>query len=325
MRFLDIRTDFAFKKVFGSEGSKPRLISFLNSVIQFDGDAKITDLTIVDPYNIPLLKGMKDSFVDVKAVLDNGCKVIIEMQVLSHAGLEKRILYNAAKNYSTQLLEGEKYHLLNPIIALTIVDFMMFEDNTRLISNFKLLEKEEFITYNDDLELIFIELPKFTKTLEELKNIQDQWLYFIKNAGSLAYIPHNLSTEVISAFDISNTAAMTEEELEVQYKKKEFIIVQKEIAEETEKAEKKASQAEEKARKAEEKARKAEAKAIEAEKKARKAEEKARKERKEGVKEGKAQVQIDIAKQLKAAGMSNAEISAMTGLSVDAVSELSQA
>jgi hypothetical protein len=201
----------------------------------------------------------------------------------------------------------------------------MFEDNTRLISNFKLLEKEEFITYNDDLELIFIELPKFTKTLEELKNIQDQWLYFIKNAGSLAYIPHNLSTEVISAFDISNTAAMTEEELEVQYKKKEFIIVQKEIAEETEKAEKKASQAEEKARKAEEKARKAEAKAIEAEKKARKAEEKARKERKEGVKEGKAQVQIDIAKQLKAAGMSNAEISAMTGLSVDAVSELSQA
>ncbi|MDQ5920679.1 MAG: hypothetical protein QG673_735, partial [Pseudomonadota bacterium] len=28
MKFLDIRTDFAFKKVFGSEDSKVRLISF---------------------------------------------------------------------------------------------------------------------------------------------------------------------------------------------------------------------------------------------------------------------------------------------------------
>ncbi len=36
MNFLDIKTDFAFKKVFGSEGSKDLLISFLNSVIEFD-------------------------------------------------------------------------------------------------------------------------------------------------------------------------------------------------------------------------------------------------------------------------------------------------
>jgi predicted transposase/invertase (TIGR01784 family) len=83
MRFLDVRTDFAFKRVFGSEC--------------------ITDLTIVDPYQIPLLKGMKDSYVDVKAVLSNQSKVIIEMQVLNVEGFEQRILYSAAKIYSTQL------------------------------------------------------------------------------------------------------------------------------------------------------------------------------------------------------------------------------
>ncbi|MEW6609955.1 MAG: PD-(D/E)XK nuclease family transposase, partial [bacterium] len=33
MRFLDVKTDYAFKKVFGSQGSKDILISFLNSVI----------------------------------------------------------------------------------------------------------------------------------------------------------------------------------------------------------------------------------------------------------------------------------------------------
>jgi len=75
MQFLDVKTDFAFKKVFGSDHSKTILIDFLNAVIDFDR-AAITDLTIVDPYQIPLLKGMKDSYVDVKAILSNKTKVI---------------------------------------------------------------------------------------------------------------------------------------------------------------------------------------------------------------------------------------------------------
>ncbi len=100
MKFLDMKTDFAFKKVFGSEDSKDLLIDFLNSVIIFENEQKIQSLIIVDPYNIPMLKGMKDTYVDVKAELDNKSHVIIEMQVLNHEGFEKRILYNAAKKYS---------------------------------------------------------------------------------------------------------------------------------------------------------------------------------------------------------------------------------
>ena len=70
MKFLDVKTDYAFKKVFGSEESTDLLMSFLNSIIYSNAPFKIKDLTIVDPYNIPMLKGMKDSFVDVKAVLE---------------------------------------------------------------------------------------------------------------------------------------------------------------------------------------------------------------------------------------------------------------
>ena len=127
MHFLDVKTDYAFKRVFGSEGSQPVLISFLNAILDYEGEQAIVDLTIVDPYQIPLLLGMKDTYVDVKAVLANGRHVIIEMQVLNVAGFEKRILHNAAKEYATQLLRGEDYALLNPVIALTFTDFNMFD------------------------------------------------------------------------------------------------------------------------------------------------------------------------------------------------------
>lgn len=226
MNFLDIRTDFAFKKVFGSEDSKDILLSFLNALIDFADDRRITDLTIVDPYNIPMLKGMKDTFVDVKAQLNDGSRVIIEMQVLSHEGFEKRILYNAAKNYSTQLNQGEVFNLLNPVIALTLTDFVLFPAQP-LINSFKLLEKERFIEYSGDIELLFVELPKFTKTELELENIQDKWLYFIKNAGKLDYVPKNMEQELGKAFAIANEGNLSREELDLQHRKRDFIMIQK--------------------------------------------------------------------------------------------------
>jgi hypothetical protein len=49
MRFLDVKTDYAFKKVFGSAESKPILASFLNALIGFPPGREVTDLTLVDP------------------------------------------------------------------------------------------------------------------------------------------------------------------------------------------------------------------------------------------------------------------------------------
>ncbi len=228
MRFLDVRTDYAFKKVFGSDESKDILISFLNAAIDFADGVKIQDLTIVDPYQIPLIKGMKDSYVDVKAVLSDNRRIIVEMQVLNVEGFEKRVLYNAAKAYSMQLGKSQPYSGLEPIIALTITDFEMFEDIRSVISYFRLIEKQTLITYSDDIELIFIELPKFVKKEDELETITDKWIYFIKHAGSLDMIPKGLDELPINkAFQIANVAGLSEEELEIQHKRRDFIWMQR--------------------------------------------------------------------------------------------------
>lgn len=227
MQFLDVKTDFAFKKVFGSEHSKTILLDFLNAVIDFER-ATITDLEIVDPYQIPLLNGMKDSYVDVKAILSNHTKVIIEMQVLNVEGFEKRVLYNVAKLYSTQLKKAQSYDSLEPIIALTITDFEMFADFRKVISYWNVREKETLLKYTDDIELIFVELPKFMKTEAELATITDKWIYFIKHAGELDFIPTTfVEPHLKEAFAIANTASLTEEELELQFKRRDFIYLQR--------------------------------------------------------------------------------------------------
>ena len=217
MIFINPKTDFAFKKIFGSEQSKGILISFLNGVL-YAGDSIIEDLIILDPYQAPKILGIKSSYLDVKARLKNKDWVIIEMQVLNVEGFEKRVLYNATKTYSAQLRKGDEYEVLSPVIALTITDFEMFDDIDRPISRFILKEKENSVEYPiSDLELVFIELPKFKTALSDLKTLADKWIYFLQNAKDLTVVPASMGAieEIQQAFDIANEAGLSLTELDL--------------------------------------------------------------------------------------------------------------
>lgn len=228
MRFINPKTDFAFKKIFGSDQSKDILISFLNSIL-YEGNNIIEDLTILNPYQAPAIRGIKDTYLDVRAKITGNKTVIIEMQVLNVEGFEKRILYNAAKAYSIQLETGEDYTLLNPVIALTITDFNMFEME-KVISKFILKEKDYLVDYSiDDLELVFVELPKFKKELTELETVTDKWIYFLKMARELEEIPANMEEikPIKKAFQIANESGLTRDELEDLQKREIYIHDQK--------------------------------------------------------------------------------------------------
>ena len=217
MIFIDPKTDFAFKKIFGSEQSRGILTSFLNG-IPYAGNSIIQDLIILDPYQAPRILGIKSSYLDVKARLSNGNWVIIEMQVLNVEGFEKRVLYNATKTYSAQLNKGDDYEILSPVIALTITDFEMFDDIDRPISWFVLKEKESSVEYPiSDLELVFVELPKFKVPLDSLETLTDKWIYFLQNAKDLSAVLDSMGSvaEIRQAFDIANQAGLTREELDL--------------------------------------------------------------------------------------------------------------
>ncbi len=216
MIFINPKTDFAFKKIFGSEQSHDILISFLNGIL-YDGETTIADLEILNPYQVPRIRGVKDTYLDVKAQLVTGQTVIIEMQVLNVEGFEKRILYNAAKAYSIQLGQGEKYTTLNPVIALTITDFEMFSEFDAVISRFVLKEKEFLVDYPScDLELVFVELPKFQLNLTQLTSLTDKWMYFLQHTRELDAIPDTMGeiSEIRQAFEVANQANLSREELD---------------------------------------------------------------------------------------------------------------
>ena len=215
MQFIDPRTDFAFKKIFGNDKATDILISFLNAVLGLDEEHKIIDVIIMNPYQAPKIKYAKYTYLDVKCKDNKGVEYVVEMQVLYVLGFEKRVFYNASKAYVNQLEEGEDYPKLNQVIAISILDFILFDDFEHYLSCHKLKETITNNIYLDEIRYYFIELPKFNKKENKLENNLEKWVFFLKNAGRLDYIPKSLSVgEFKQAFDIASRSQLSKVEWE---------------------------------------------------------------------------------------------------------------
>jgi predicted transposase/invertase (TIGR01784 family) len=225
MRFIDPKIDFAFKKIFGSSDSKDILINFLNAIL-YEAQPLIEDLEIIDsqPENPTL--GTQETRLDVKATINGDRIALVEIQLINVPSFGNRVLYNAAKSYSQQLTGKDRYERLKTVISLKIADFEMFDNQPEFMSRFVFQEKEQqFECPDTEIELVFIELPKFSKELAALETTADQWIYFIKNTSTLETVPETLSavTEIQKAFRIAREDNFTQEELKELQKQKLWI------------------------------------------------------------------------------------------------------
>jgi predicted transposase/invertase (TIGR01784 family) len=214
MEFADVKNDIAFRKIFGNDNRKETLISFLNAVLAFKGKQKIVEVKIMNPYQLPKLRGGKVSIIDVKATDQAGRHYIVEMQVGELDGFAKRVLFYFSKSYSEQIKRGDFYRQLKPVIFIGILDYA-FSNNPKYISRHRILDVETHEHLLQDVEFNFVELPKFNKELNELETLTEKWIYFIKNAENLDVIPENIDDEGLkSAYQEANKHTWTPEELE---------------------------------------------------------------------------------------------------------------
>ena len=214
MKFIDPRSDIAFKKIFGNEKHPEVLLSFLNAVLNLA--SPIVTVKLINPYQAPRLVLLKETTLDVQATDAKGQRFIVEMQMETGDAFGKRSQCYAFKSYVDQLKTAEKYRLLKPVYFIGVLNFEMFEGDAF---------QSQHITINQNtgkqdlmgVEFNFIELPKFNKSLTNLDGIIDQWIYFLKNAESLKVVPQELAatSEIVSAFEIADQHGWSENELHI--------------------------------------------------------------------------------------------------------------
>ena len=183
-KFLDPKNDFAFKRVFGTEKNKDILIDFLNDILDHQYIGEIREVTFLPTVQGPSVASNKQSIVDVLCQDQRGIQYIVEMQFTATTSFEQRAQYYASRAYSGQLFEGDDYHKLRDVIFVAITNFTMFPEDSAIKSDHLILNGATYAHKLKGLRFTFIELPKFTKKIEELTSIRETWYYYLKHAPS---------------------------------------------------------------------------------------------------------------------------------------------
>ena len=206
-RYINIYTDFAFKKVFGTEANKDLLISFLNQLMGLTGDSEITDVTYLNPEQLGDNINERRAVYDVYCSTGNGEHFIVEMQKAKQDHFKDRALYYSSFAIREQGTKGSimkpwDYKLM-PVYVVGILNFVMDEDDEKVITRVT-LKDDRNREFNKNLQFIFIEMPKFTKEEPELKTFLDKWLYVIKNISRLDDKPQALTEGIFKKlFDVA--------------------------------------------------------------------------------------------------------------------------
>ena len=195
-KYADLLNDDVFKLVFGRESTKDVMIEFLNQVIP---DRTIEDLEFIDKEMHPIERDLKGSVYDMCCKTDDGSRIIVEVQRRKQPFYPERALYYSTFQIQRQVESGAEYYDFLPVYVVSILDFMMDNDpdNTAVRTTYRLYEETSHRLLTDRVTFIFIELPKFKKTIEELDgNILEGMYFCFKNMSALKDRPEVLGHQI---------------------------------------------------------------------------------------------------------------------------------
>jgi len=185
-QLMDLRVDYAFKLIFGT-GDTLFLVSLLNSIFANKKIPRIIQsLTVINPYLEKYSKGDKLSILDIKARLDDGSTILIEMHLYDLDDLKYKTIRSWARAYGEELKASESYSKQPPVICVTFANGSLDNGESKKVHKCcKITDIDDHTVFSDALELHYIDMSLFVNTMnkkggvtkgETLDSMFEKWL-----------------------------------------------------------------------------------------------------------------------------------------------------
>ena len=196
-RYVNFYTDFAFKKLFGTEMNKDLLISFLNALLQ--GREVVLDVNYLNTEHLGTQEYDRRVVFDVYCKNDKGEVFLVEMQKGEQQFFKDRSIYYSTFAIREQAPRGEWNYELKGVYTIGILNFCFDKEREgNYYHEVKLMDTATKEVFYDKLVFIYLEMPKFTKQENELESLFDKWLYVIRNLAALMERPRVLQEKVFA-------------------------------------------------------------------------------------------------------------------------------
>ncbi|MBM2815970.1 MAG: hypothetical protein HW421_2732 [Ignavibacteria bacterium] len=215
-KYISPFTDYGFKRLFGEEINKDLLLDFLNELLK-EEQGQIKDLTYLKT------EQLGDTDLDRKAIFDLYCenekgeKFIVELQKSKQNFFKDRTVYYSTFPIREQAKRENWNFELKAVYMIAILDFVFDEDKNepdKFRYDVKLMDTDTNKVFYNKLKFIYLEMPKFKKSLDELETRFDKWLYVIRNLNLLDRIPDKLREKIFDKlFESAEIAKLTYEQV----------------------------------------------------------------------------------------------------------------
>ena len=199
-RYINIFTDFGFKKIFGEEINKDLLMDFLNELLK--GEQNIKELAYKKTENLGASIVDRRAIFDLYCENDKGEKFIIEIQKTKQKFFKERSLYYSTFPIVEQADPGDWDFQLKAVYTIAILDFV-FDDMDRdktVVSHVQLMDTKKREVFYKKLTFVYLQMPNFNKTEDQLESKFDKWLFVLKNLHKLRDRPKNLQERIFEKF-----------------------------------------------------------------------------------------------------------------------------
>ncbi len=213
-RYISLLTDFGFKRIFGTEPNKRLLIDFLNTILP--AHHHIQDLTFKNTEQLGSTTIDRKAIFDIYCQAQNGDRFIVEIQKAKQNFFKDRSIYYATFPIQEQALKGEWGFELSAVYTVGVLDFI-FDDHKTDPTFLHVIElkNQRCEVFYKKLKFIYIELPKFTKTLDQLESHFDKWMFLLRHLADLTDRPQPLQEgifpELFAAAEIANFSPTEQE------------------------------------------------------------------------------------------------------------------
>ncbi|XCN72892.1 MAG: PD-(D/E)XK nuclease family transposase [Candidatus Electrothrix aestuarii] len=212
-RYINLFTEYGFKKIFGDHANKKLLLNFLNGLLR-EEQGEIQDLHYLKTEQLALFR--KDT-VDLCCENEKGEEFIVGLRKSKYNFFSGRAHYCSSLPIWEQERRKKWDFGLKAVYTVAILNFAFDEDKDcpkQYRYDVKLSSIESSRAGYEKLTFIYLEMPKFTKGLDELETRLDKWLYVIANLHRLDSIPEELQDKIFGQlFEAAEIALFTKEEL----------------------------------------------------------------------------------------------------------------
>ncbi|OUD12309.1 Rpn family recombination-promoting nuclease/putative transposase [Thioflexithrix psekupsensis] len=244
---------------------------------------QIAELNFKNTEQLPDIPLERKAIFDISCISTTGQHFIVEMQKAKLQFFKDRSVFYVTFPIRDQAKKGDWLFKLDPVYFVAILDFVY--DETKEMAKFRrdvALRDEEGQLFFDKLHFKFLQMPLFNKQADELETHFDKWIYFLKNLETFEHIPAILNEPIFQKAFKTAELANLSQEQYSAYEKNLLDYLGVRAAMVTAKEEGRA----------------------------------------EGIEVGKTVGALNIAKNMKTAGMETQIIAQMTGLSSAQIDEL---